>query len=111
MEQVPHFVDMASDQSDNESALGAGLSPPKYPYGLMISLNDETLQKLGLDGECDVGDILHGHFLAEVTSVSKNKSQDGESNSRVELQIIMMTAMEDEDSENREVDAENEDEE
>lgn len=68
---------------------------PKYPYGLCISLEDESLKKLGLDGdEPSVGDIIQFNAIAKVTNVSENESEgtDGTTNKhcRVELQITDM---------------------
>ncbi len=111
MEVIPQFVDMARDDDDeNMSPLGAGLNPPVYPPGLCLYLTTDEVEKLGLDDNCEVGDMLHGHFLASVTSISKREAQDG-NDCRIELQITHLTAMEDEDEENREVDEENYDEE
>lgn len=58
---------------------------PHYPYEMRIALTDETLDKLGLDCDCDIGDILDFRAFGEVTSVSKS---DG--HRRVEVQLIRM---------------------
>lgn len=68
---------------------------PKYPYGLCISLEDETLKKLGLDGDMPgVGDIIQFNCIAKVTSASENEREgtDGEKVEchRVEMQITDM---------------------
>lgn len=55
---------------------------PKYPCGLRICLTDAELDKLGLEANCNRGDIIDLRAFAEVTSVSS-----GEYGSRVELQI------------------------
>lgn len=76
-------------------------SLPKYPYGLCISLCQDELDKLNLsEEELCVGDMLHLHCLAKVTSVSSNETEDG-SYSRVEL-VITHIAAESEDEENDE---------
>ena len=78
---------------------------PKYPYGLQICLTTDELKKLGLDpAECCVGGMLHGAFMARITSTSQNECVvDGktETRNRVELQIESM-AIEGEDAENEE---------
>jgi len=76
---------------------------PVYPYGLCISLSEEELTKLGLDGDLpDVGDMIHLAAMAKVTSVSESEREDAQGNKtrccRVELQITHM-ASEDEDRE------------
>lgn len=74
-----------------------------YPYGLCISFDDETLQKLKLDGELpSVGDMIHLCAMAKVTSVSANEREDTNGGkktcNRVELQITHL-ATENEDQE------------
>lgn len=72
-----------------------------YPYGLCISLDDETLEKLGLDDDCEPGDHINLSALAKVTSVSKNDTADGQ-RCRVELQITHLGTDEDEEEEEEE---------
>lgn len=78
------------------SSVGAP-DQPVYPWGLSISLCDAELEKLGLDAECDVGDLLDARCMMRVTSVSQNETTDGK-RCRIELQIIMM-GVEDEEHE------------
>lgn len=66
---------------------------PDYPCGLRICLTDAELDKLGLDADCDNGDVIDLRALAVVTSVYK-----GENSRRVELQIQKL-AVENEDEE------------
>lgn len=85
---------------DREGAvpIGGGSSPrktPAYPYGLCIYLNNETLKKMGLDGDLpDVGDVVHFCAEARVTSASTTEEEDEKGvktpNVRVELQITKM---------------------
>ena len=95
------MVDMSMDDDEKAEAVSPSLGIPKYPYGLSISLCEKELEKLGLeDGDLEVGDMLHLHCLAKVTSVSSNEYESG-SHCRVELQICYMSG-EDEDEENEE---------
>lgn len=95
------MVDMSLDTKEQEEY--ASPSPPKYPYGLCISLCDDELEKLGLDGaEVERGDMLHMHCLAQVTCVSSVDNESGKSN-RIELQIKFIE-VEDEEEENKEED-------
>lgn len=48
-----------------------GVSKSHYPWGLCITLEKEDLDKLGLDCNCDVGDMIDMRCFAEVVSVSK----------------------------------------
>lgn len=105
MQKVPQFVDMSIDRSADEGDVIPEMvkqSEPIYPYGLSICLQDAELAKLGMDGNCEVGDMLHGHFLAVVKSVSKNDTTDG-TKTRIELQISHLSA-ENEQQENEEAD-------
>ena len=60
---------------------------PKYSYGLSLCFDNETLEKLDLDtSDVEVGDLLHLICMAEVTSVSKQDTGDGEK-CRIELTL------------------------
>lgn len=64
-------------------------------YGGCISLSDEEMKKLGLDGDRpSAGDSIHFEAVAKVTSVSENERTDGAGGPvkccRVELQITHM---------------------
>ncbi len=56
--------------------------PPHYPYGLRLCLTHVELEKLGLEADCDVGDIIDLRAFGEVTSITK----EGE-HCRIEIQI------------------------
>lgn len=66
--------------------MSPAVSMPDYPYGLTISLDETDLEKLDLDADCEVGDMIDLRAFAMVTSVSK-RQQDGQDCCRVELQI------------------------
>lgn len=89
------LVDMElDDESKLDACCPMPCPKPDYPYGLKISLTHKELEKLGLDADCDVGDMLDIRCFATVTSVSKSEDGDGQRCS-VELQIEKM-AVEDE---------------
>lgn len=74
---------------------------PRYPWGLTLTLDEKTLEKLKVDhSDWSVGDIFHLHAIARVTSVSEHENQNGNS-CNVGLQIVAMGA-ESEDAENEE---------
>lgn len=62
---------------------------PRYPCGLRICLTHDELEKLGLDDECEIGDMIHIRAFAAVTCVSKQET-NGEKSCRIELQIEKM---------------------
>lgn len=60
---------------------------PLYPYGLQITLNADTLKKLGIKKLPQVGQYMSIVGYCCVKGVSSNETQGGEAESRVELQI------------------------
>lgn len=100
------MVDMAQDaeEAKEEMAQPIAASNPVYPYGLCISLTEDEIEKLGMEGLPNVGDLMHIMGTAKVTSVSQNEREMGDGSKkqccRVELQITHLTA-EDEDDEGR----------
>lgn len=61
-------------------------SRPEYPYGLVIELEEDGLQKLGIDTMPEVGKTVMVMARADVQSVSENKTKEGERR-RLSLQI------------------------
>lgn len=62
---------------------------PAYPYGLSLSLSDESLTKLGIKTPPGVGEKLTLVATVEVTSTSQYESQSGK-DANVSLQITDM---------------------
>lgn len=75
---------------------------PEFPYGARICLTDKEFEKMKMTpadtAEMAVGGMIHGHFMAKITSVSADATEDGE-HRRVELQITDL-CLESEDAEN-----------
>lgn len=105
MEKLPAMVDMSMSPGEAQEQCGPIATPdlPKYPYGLCISLGPDEIEKLGLGDDCEVGNFLHIHALAKVTSYSKRDTESG-SDTRIELVLAFMEA-EDEGEENDEAEA------
>ena len=57
-----------------------------HPWGLCINLENEQLDKLAIEGECEVGDTIHLCCTAKVTSCSERQTEGG-TDRRIELQI------------------------
>jgi len=92
------YRDMKTEEDEDEDDhLRLRPIQSDYPHGLSISLTEKELEKLDLCEEVEVGDYLHGAFMAKVTSVSSH-SHEGGRGMRVELQIVAM-AIEDESTE------------
>ena len=94
------MIDMAKDAEEMKESMPS-IAPMsevnKYPYGLCICLTNDEIEKLDLDDDVEAGDMMHGFFMAKVTSVSKNDTGDGQK-TRVEMQIVAM-GVEDENAE------------
>lgn len=93
------LVDMARTAKEMTQTVSPSLmNAPLYDYGLSLCFNDETLDKLHLDTDVEVGDMLDTRMLLKVTSVSKNDTGDGEK-CRVELQVTHIAVVENESAE------------
>lgn len=60
---------------------------PKYPWGLEIRLNENSLKKLDMAELPAVGKVCVVSAKAVVTSASQRQEADGDTNRSVELQI------------------------
>lgn len=97
------MIVMQSMELDDEDKLDACLpmpcAMPDFPYGLRNSLSEKEFEKLGLDpADAFVGGVVHGHFMARITSVSAEE-REGKKTCRIEWQIEDL-AIESEDEEN-----------
>lgn len=84
MKSMALTADEAKEYSNPVQAPGDG---PKYPYGLCLCLDNDTLEKLGITSLPDVGQVMEIKALATVTSVGMNQEQDGDKRQRADLQI------------------------
>ena len=73
-----HLVDMKLSKKEAKHEVACE-SPkgPRYPYGLQISLDDESLKKLGFDSLPDVGDEFIIVGVGPVTSVHEREDEGG----------------------------------
>jgi hypothetical protein len=63
---------------------------PKYPWGLCITLNDDSLEKLGIDALPAVDVEVTIIAKATVSRTSEYQTQGGESERSLDLQITDM---------------------
>ena len=93
------FVDMSlTDEQRLDTVMPIPSEMPEYPYGLRICLTQDELEKLDLDDECDVGDVIDLRAFARVTSVSSHQDGNGKRQCRIELMIEQL-AVENESTE------------
>ena len=63
---------------------------PLYPWGLQITLDDESLKKLGLKELPKIDQVMEFRCKAQVVSVTARKETDEENCECVSLQITDM---------------------
>lgn len=63
---------------------------PAYSYGTTVCLDDELLKRLGMETPPAVGTTMMLMARVVVTSTGVNQQQDGDKESRCELQITDM---------------------
>lgn len=90
------MVDMTLSKEEAKEESGC-IAPdgdmPRYPYGLSLCLDDETLQKLGITTLPAIGAEMTLNARVKITSVRSRETQDekgNESESSVDMQITAM---------------------
>ena len=81
--------DMKLTPSEKSEEAEIATDTPDYPYGLRLNLNEEALEKLGIDLP-DVGDSFFVVAVAKVQSVSEHQSE-GSKSQNVDLQIEQLS--------------------
>ena len=88
---LSNMVDMAltAEEKEKRAQDFAPLAEggPDYPYGLGICLDEVSLEKLGLEANCEIGDLIHLNAIGKVTGVNINS---GESGHRCNINIQLM---------------------
>ena len=96
---MPHgtkTTSMKVSKSEAQEQMPKAMDAPKYPYGLRISLQDESIKKLKMKKLPSVGDTLRLYAIVEVSSVSQHDSQEGGERNSLDLQITDLSLMSDE---------------
>jgi hypothetical protein len=93
------MVDLALSEEERADfgvpcALQSDDAGPIYPYGMKVCFHRAEMDKLGLEDDCDVGDIVYLRVMGTVTSVSSNKRGDGTKDSTIEVQIEKVSVLE-----------------
>jgi hypothetical protein len=79
-----------SKEEAKEYAQPSVSESPKYPWGLCLTLNDDSLKKLGVTKLPSVETVVTITAKATVSSVRENQTQGGESEASMDLQITDM---------------------
>lgn len=83
---------MSKKEKTEMSSPPSPLEMPSYPYGLNISLNDESIEKLGIKEMPEPGTKVMVTAMADVVSCSMSENEKGKDR-RMELQITDMGIM------------------
>lgn len=73
-------------KAKSESMVIGSPDQERYPYGLRLELNNDTLEKLGIDKLPSVGTVLMFEAKAKVVG-SRQSATEGSENRSIELQI------------------------
>ena len=80
-------MELSKKEGKEASPMAVKNEAPRYPYGLRISLENETLNKLGLDDLPKVGSYVKIRAEACVVSVSSNEDEGGKPRRSLAVQI------------------------
>jgi hypothetical protein len=83
-------------EATKEASYDSPSDKPEYPYGLTISLDDQSLSNLGMNEMPEIGTIMTLEAKVIVCSKSQYQNQDGPDNN-LSLQITDMALTEDAD--------------
>lgn len=92
---MPNLTSMKRSESEMAKPYGLEMEDREYPWGLKVHLEDEDLEKLGIDMLPDVGGKRLMIARVEIVSASRHDTQDGVDRS-MSLQITDMKLREDE---------------
>lgn len=82
-------MEMSKEEAKEETQPSPA-DAPKYPWGLCITLNDDSLEKLGVDSLPEVETEVTIVAKAQVSRTSAYQSNGGEAERSMELQITDM---------------------
>lgn len=81
---------MKITKSRSESMSLPKMSEPQYPYGLVVRLDNDSLEKLGMKELPKSGKKMKLLAVVEVIGSSQHTMKGGKDNKSVELQITSM---------------------
>lgn len=82
------MIDLKLSKRERKDITEPSMDAPEYPWGLNLTLDEEVLEKLGLDvGDFKVGEELPLVGVVKVTSISQHQS-DGSASTSVGLTLV-----------------------
>jgi hypothetical protein len=83
-------MEMSKEEAKEYSAPSES-EAPKYPWGLCLTLNDDSLEKLGVKTLPAAGSVVTITAKATVSGIRETQTQGGDSEASMDLQITDMT--------------------
>lgn len=83
-------MQLTAAEAKEYSVGGSNEDLPKYPYGLCLYLDDDSLKKLGMTSTPEVGAAMKLTAKVMVVGVGMDQQQDGDKEQRVSIQITDM---------------------
>lgn len=68
-------LELTKKEAKEEAGVGPDAYLPKYPYGLSLYLDDDTLAKLGITDLPKVGSTMQAQITIKVTGTSQRAQQ------------------------------------
>lgn len=84
------LISMENTQQEANAQVSPTADAPKYPWGLSICLNDDSLEKLGVKSLPAVGTEVTIVAKATVSGTSENATENDGTRSSMDLQITDM---------------------
>lgn len=90
------LIEMKCTPGENErkSSMCCEVEGPRYPYGLRLELDEESIQKLGLTELPEIDSFMVVMAKAKVVNVSKNESEGGKVYRHLCLQVTALKVKE-----------------
>lgn len=83
-----HLTSMKLSRDEAEDTVLSVDEAPRFPWGLSITLDEESLSKLGIDlSNFEIGQTIEIVAVAKVESKSEHEHQDDDAHQSVGLQI------------------------
>lgn len=79
------------EKTDGDGTIQSELDQPKFPHGLSLHLNEETIQNLELDKMPEIGKTMTIIANVNVEEIAERETSDGKKQRNINLQITEMS--------------------
>lgn len=84
------LINMELTAAEAKQEVSPEAEAPKYPWGLCITLDTESLKKLNMTALPEIGTKMKIIAMVDVSAVRSYASQGGEADTSVDLQVTDM---------------------